>query len=97
MIFGFSEIAWSGEKVNWIFVDQNNFRVHYFLRPNCYLVEDFIGKLECGSAQHSLFYNKVEIAIFWTTGYCKVDLRLSSSLKIKFLTFDLDEQYHNRP
>ena len=37
-----------------------------------------------------VFYNKAEIAIFRHIGHFKVDLRLSSSLKIRFLTFDPD-------
>ena len=54
-------------------LDQNNFRVHYFLRPNCYLVEDFIGKLECGSAQHSLFiFIMICVDILFSLSDCSI-------------------------
>ena len=40
-----------------------------------------------------VFYDKVEIAIFWPIVDFEGDLRLTSSLKLQFLTFDP----HNTP
>ena len=39
------------------FWTQKNNWIQHFLRPNSSLVENFIGKLECGSAQPSLLLN----------------------------------------